>query len=430
MSRRNLFTLLAMIVLVPRLSADDRGQRPVIPPGQESVIQEIIAAADAAAPSCSRGGVEIKEDHVRVLYHCDGGAEVPVLLLHPSLAQDGDTVTGHFAVRVDGALPPPLIEALVSAIRSRGADLSWTEVDGYLGRTPIPPEELGRRNRPAPELPAAFVEAEQRARQLYDDQRGKEALEIYLELARSPYARHANILGMVVASMASTQPEQEEVDARIAAAAADPDDPLRQFVAGITAHYSAHYRGKNRENRVWLYNLTIDHLKRCEDAFPEQPRVFLYQAVSHYRLGHQEEAERLIEKAVTLGEHDPDVYYCRAEIWHRKDPEKAVQDIDIYLQKIEEIHQRYNETPPEAKIQRVRSMQEYLLAVAKGDAEYQEIFDPLDPDIAVVAAWEESRKTSRPPTWSFALLGVGLALVVSLLVRGLSRRKSSERIQS
>ena len=425
MIQRILFSLLAILVFIPRAGADEQVSRSVIPPGQETNILAIIALIDEAVPACVRDGVQILEDQIRVLYHCgENRAETTLTLQHPAKALEGDRLTERFAMRIEGTLPDPVRVAVEAAVRTREVDFTWSEVTGFQGRSPIPPEELGRKSQGAPEFPPEFLEKASEAKQLYNDSRPEEALELYLELARSPYARHANILGMVVASLASTEPRREVVEAYVADADAYPDDPLKQFVAGITAHYSAHYRGKNRENRVWLYNTTIERLERCEDAFPEQPRVYIYQAISHYRLGHQEKAEALIEQAIQISDHDPDGFYCRAEIWHRKDPLKAVQDIDIYLEKIEEIHKQYGETPPKAKVQRVHKMREYLEAVARGEAEYQEIFDPLDPDMSVVAAWEKKTQENQlPAPWLLALVGLVLALAVAAGVRLRTRHR-------
>ena len=403
-------SLLVLTIHLPPIDAETPDLQQVIPPGHEALILEMVDASDAGA-ACRRDAVLIDHDHVRISYRC-GEDDTPaaLVLLHPTAAQAEDVKTGRFAIRAEGPIPGALREGVAAAIRAREEAFRWTEVEGFHGRAPIPPEERLQARKSRPEFPPRFVERAAQAQALYEDDRAEEALEIYLELARSPYARHANILGHVVASVASSEPGREDVDRYVADAEAHPEDALRQFLAGIAAHYSAHYKGRDRENRVWLYNRTIEYLERCEDAFPEQPRVYIYQAVSHYRLGHQDRAEALIEKAITLGEHDPDVYYCRAEIWHRKDPLKAIEDIDRYLTKTREIHEKHGDGPPEVKLQRVRKMREYLEAVSRGEAEYQEIFDPLDPDIAVVAAWEKSNEPTLPTPWILMIGGILVSL--------------------
>jgi len=59
--------------------------------------------------------------------------------------------------------------------------------------------------------------------------------------------------------------------------------------------------------------------------------VAMYLAMNYFRLGDQEKAEQLIEKAARAGTPDPDVFYCHAIINVRKDPAGAVRDLERYM---------------------------------------------------------------------------------------------------
>jgi hypothetical protein len=54
-------------------------------------------------------------------------------------------------------------------------------------------------------------------------------------------------------------------------------------------------------------------------------------AVSHFQLGHELEAQTLIEEAVRLGPDDPQVFYRRAEILQHVDVERSLHDLETYL---------------------------------------------------------------------------------------------------
>jgi len=104
--------------------------------------------------------------------------------------------------------------------------------------------------------------------------------------------------------------------------------------------------------------------------------VYIYLAVSHFRLGHQAEAERYIAQAIALGRQDPDAYYCRAEIYQHKDPQSALKDLDTYVQMT---------TGPEYitqgdKPQRVQKLKEKIQARIRGEAAGEELFDPIEPE--------------------------------------------------
>src|SRR5207247_1554001 len=109
------------------------------------------------------------------------------------------------------------------------------------------------------------------------------------------------------------------------------------------------------------------------------PRVFVYLGVSHFRLGEQAEAEKLIEQAVPLATNDPDVYYCRAEIFQRVNVTRSIADIERYLTMVGTLHAQ-GVPVSESKHDRVRKMLEHLRAVERGaekPAADDAMWDPL-----------------------------------------------------
>lgn len=208
----------------------------------------------------------------------------------------------------------------------------------------------------------------------YQQRRYPEAIEIYMRLARDNHC--CGVLGMVVASLASTAPTPERAAAAAREADAAPDDILKQFVAGVLAHYAAHVNGRDQAEKSRLYTQAIRYLERTRSTLTEEPRLYIYLGVSNFRLGHQREAEEFIERAVQLAAHDPDAYYCRAEIFQRVNVRRSIADIDTYLRMNAENEARGAVGDP-GKTERVRLMRAHLIAVSEGRAQPQELFDPV-----------------------------------------------------
>lgn len=208
----------------------------------------------------------------------------------------------------------------------------------------------------------------------YQQHRYPEAIRIYMDLARDNHC--CGVLGMVVASLASTAPTPERAAAAAREADAAPDDILKQFVAGVLAHYAAHVNGRDQEEKSRLYTQAIRYLERTRGTLTEEPRLYIYLGVSNFRLGRQREAEEFIERAVQLAAHDPDAYYCRAEIFQRVNVRRSIADIDTYLRMNAENEARGAIGDP-GKTERVRLMRAHLIAVSEGRAQPQELFDPV-----------------------------------------------------
>ncbi len=224
-----------------------------------------------------------------------------------------------------------------------------------------------------PRLTPAQEARYQQGLRLYQQRQYPQASEIYINLAReAPYG----VLGMVVASLASTAPTPQRAAAAVADADAHPDDKLKQFIAGVLSHYAAHVSARSVEEKRPLYEQAIRYLERTRPTYDFEARVFIYLAVSHFRLGHQQLAEPLVEHAVELAREDPDAYYCRAEIFQRTNVRRSIEDIDIYLRMNTQNEARGAVGDP-GKTARVRAMRDHLIAVSEGRAPASEIFDPV-----------------------------------------------------
>ena len=111
---------------------------------------------------------------------------------------------------------------------------------------------------------------------------------------------------------------QDRVAHYMERAAKDEGDDVAALVAGVLLHY---------EKRFAESNALVE---RAAPTFPEEPRVYIYQAMNHFNLGDREKAERFIAKAEALDAPDPDVYYCIGEIYRDTARDKALEALEVY----------------------------------------------------------------------------------------------------
>lgn len=432
------------IALVTVLCADaaraETFQR-VVPPGQERQLGLMVGVGKVVFPGvCQLDSATIVKSVIRLSYRC-GGDRAPVkLMLHPPEHQ-GEALakTEKFVLTrgpdsaAQGPLPGGFLEALTDRIRAHEARWHWMKVKGdhqaaQSHLLPTPPKTAAA---PTQVLDPNHVSMFEAGAALYREQKHAEALALFLDLARQNN-RFGGVLGMIVANLAPTKPDAAKVAEYVAAAEAAPDDLLRQYVAGVAAHYSAHYIATTHEEKRRLYETCIRFLDKTRPTLEFEPRVFIYLAVSHYRLGHQAEAEPLIEEAVTIAKYDPDAYYCRAEIFHRTDVGRSLDDLETYLVMTRKFAEAGGWAADE-KIQRVESMRDYLKRVQAGEAALAEIFDPLASDTpgtvaphipAPSAPSKTAQALAQPQTFSrwVGLVGALAALVFGLGL-WLQRRK-------
>jgi tetratricopeptide (TPR) repeat protein len=232
---------------------------------------------------------------------------------------------------------------------------------------------------PAPAAPwdeAAFRAAEK----LLERGRYGEALDGFVKLVPAPPTPPApGVITAVLAALASMSPDAVAVARLTGDADGHPGDPLRQLMAGVGAHYCGHRHGRTRDEKARYYRLAIRYLERAVPLYEDEPRRLLYLAVSHHRLGEQSAAQALIERAVAVGSRDPDVFYCRAEVFQRVDLARSIADVERYLAMTTAMRARGFADNPE-KHRRVEAMLAHLRAAARGEAPLDgDLWDPLPP---------------------------------------------------
>lgn len=137
-----LWTMTSPAVAAPVPRPSPRGE-PVIPPGQEELLGNILGRGAALPGGCAFTGGQIEHATVVGRYQCDGGG-VTIELSHPSRAPAGSLQTDRFAVIERGGTPPPgFSDALASWIRSHEAAFEWKWLLPVPTRLPEPSSPSG-----------------------------------------------------------------------------------------------------------------------------------------------------------------------------------------------------------------------------------------------------------------------------------------------
>lgn len=409
-----LLALLALIAL-PRLALADAPDA-VLPPGQETAVQAMLGAG-APVSDCLLQDARIERDVIQAGYICspaEGGAvAVKTTWRHAAKAQSGDALGGPWAVHLEPP-HPGLRDALLQRATAEGARVLWqvpaTELAA--GATVLQGDAAAMRRPLSADAQRAYDETHA----LLEAGKADACIALLLPLVRSdPHPLLMGRLVVAAAGLASMNDGRQRVDALVAQADAHPEDSLAQFLGGVAVHYRGHLRAATIEEKRADYTAALRLLQRVAKTYAESPRLWIYTAVSQLRLGHQAEAEQAIELAVRHDDgSDADVYYCRAEVWHRKDPGKALLDIARY-QQIMVVNKQKGAFLNAKKEQRVEDMRQ---AIAKAHAANrpltgEDLFDPIlgAPPVPDKPAWPK-----------FVAVAAALVLAARLWMR---RRQST-----
>ncbi len=127
-----------------------------------------------------------------------------------------------------------------------------------------------------------------------------------------------NFLTDAAGENADRKADLDAIEARMKAAAADPQDVVARFIVATRAYYG----GRLQE--------ALPQLEALSQSTNRDPRLPLYLAMAHFWLGHQQDAQRIIQRAVDIGPSDPDVFYCRSQIVRRVNLPLAIADLERY----------------------------------------------------------------------------------------------------
>ena len=120
------FLVIAALLAAPSF-ATAAGTPPVIGPGQEPLLAELLGKGVSLPGDCAWVGATVEATYVVSAYTCSG-ARVEIELRHPTDAPVEAARTLRFAIQTRASTPPPpgLVDALAARIRARESAFVWS----------------------------------------------------------------------------------------------------------------------------------------------------------------------------------------------------------------------------------------------------------------------------------------------------------------
>ena len=146
------------------------------------------------------------------------------------------------------------------------------------------------------------------------------AVEPWLRLVQKNY-RYPAVLGQLGSAMLTAgMLNKNELPKYLKKAYEDENDVVSAFLAGVGSYYQHDYK------------TVVPLLSRVAKAVPDESRAKLYLAMSLYFLDNFDEAARIFDELEPYAYHDPDIYYCRSLIWRARDLQRAIREMEKFLE--------------------------------------------------------------------------------------------------
>jgi hypothetical protein len=108
-------------------SAPPEREGPVIPPGQETLVLDMLGGA-SGVDGCRVRHAAVEKTQIRATFECDSGATRGVVLAHPAKAEPGAVVTNRFALSAWAAeTPTAFVTQVAAGVRAREGQFQWKE---------------------------------------------------------------------------------------------------------------------------------------------------------------------------------------------------------------------------------------------------------------------------------------------------------------
>lgn len=149
------------------------------------------------------------------------------------------------------------------------------------------------------------------------------AVEIWDRLAEIE-PDYPTLLGQYgTAYLVSGRLDWKTTDDLLALTRKNPDDLVANYLAAIGLYYVKDYVG------------VIPLLTRVVNVMPEEPRARMYLAMASFFAGDAMKALLMMEALDDFAYQEPDIYYCRSLIYRSFDLERAIREMERFIEVFE-----------------------------------------------------------------------------------------------
>lgn len=116
---------------------------------------------------------------------------------------------------------------------------------------------------------------------------------------------------------------RRNVRALVALARAEPKDLVAAYLAGLGLYY------------LDRFSEAIPYLEAAAREFPEESRPAMYLAMAYFFTGDRDRALRLLDSLEPFAKANPDIYYCRSLVVRTFDLDRAIREMERFLEVFE-----------------------------------------------------------------------------------------------
>lgn len=140
-----------------------------------------------------------------------------------------------------------------------------------------------------------------------------------------------------------------------------PNDAVTNYLAGLGLYY------------LRRYPEVIPFLERAVALVPEEPRARMYLAMAHFFSGRPDKAMQMLEELEPYTYQEPDINYCRSLVYRGHDLQRAIREMERFLEVFEGEHRlRFGE-------QKVQKARDDLQRMRRGEVPPVELPTPDIP---------------------------------------------------
>ncbi|MCU1282583.1 MAG: hypothetical protein JWM53_6129, partial [bacterium] len=297
----------AMLLALAAAAASTAAAAPVLPPGREALVAELLGGSDSLPGGCKLDEATIRPTRIEASYRCVHGMAT-LELRHPSQDAAAIARTQQFDIVAGAGADTALVEAVAARLRAHEGQAIWSAAGSPndAGSRPPPP---ALANDQVATGPRGTFDA---ARASYERAEYRRALEQFTSLARASPTEATR--GMAIASLIASRPTPAEVARSRATAEAASADALASLLAGVAEYAWGEWGPSTRADKRRAYAAALPRLEQANADWPADGAIATLRALCLSRLGRNQEASPLIAGVLALHPHDAAARWALAEI--------------------------------------------------------------------------------------------------------------------